>query len=68
MHLVWTIWVNTKTEAKASRLFSQIIKRMEKDFFDKNIESESEIDGFVVHFSTQLKAKKWNDAVVDFAW
>jgi hypothetical protein len=65
MHSIWKLWVTTKTEAKARRVYARVIDRMDCPATLLTIEPYPKIDGFVVTYQVALTSRAWNDAVVE---
>jgi hypothetical protein len=65
MRLLWKMWVDARTEAKALKLCERILERMGRGAPERSVEPYPKTGGFVVSFAVGLERARWNDAVVE---
>jgi hypothetical protein len=65
MRLLWRMWVDAGTEAKALKLCDRVLERMERSASGIRVEPYPKTGGFVVSFAVALEHARWNDAVVE---
>lgn len=63
--IIWKVWTNAGTEAKARRVLDDVLDRLAVEADLQDVEPYSKLNGYVATLAVQTQAVRWADRVLE---